>query len=117
MTTRITSTRPTNDAACQQVWDLMKQASLDALTDGVEYHFIGLGSAGLKTPNRGYFAKWLLSKGYARKNDSGLAIFAFERFGFGDGGQVAGLSAKCKQAAARVMAEHGIPSSISVWTS
>lgn len=117
MTTRITSTRPTNDAACQEVWDLMKQATHAALNDGVEYSFIGLGSAGLSTPNRGYFAKWLLSNGYASKSSSGLMVYTFDRFGFADGGQIAGLGAKLKRAAALVMAEHGIQSKIDVWTS
>lgn len=117
MTTRITNTRPTTDAACQQVWDLMKRASLEALNDGVDYHFIGLGSSTLMIPNRGYFAKWLLDRGYASKRDSGIAVYTFDRFGFANTGQSAGLSAKCDRAVAQVLADHSVTSSIRVWTS
>jgi hypothetical protein len=115
---------PKTDAQCEQLWfELLSAANAASLEwlnpeSGITRYPGGLGSAWVKLPNRGAFAKWLVRKDYAWvTSGSGLNISCRERDGFPSTGQSESHAVHVTRAVTDRLRAYGILAQISSYNS
>ena len=107
---------PKTDAQCIQLWDAVIDAAARASREwldpesGITRYPGGLGSASVKIPNRGAFAKWLIAtgRGYTFASYPGVNLRTWAQYGFPETGQSESHSVHVVSAIARVLESYGL---------
>jgi hypothetical protein len=124
MTTIATYPAPKTDAQCEQLWSALLEAAAQASTEwlnpdsDINRYPGGLGSAWVKIPNRGAFAKWLArTSNGSTYGSSGITIRTWVQNGFPQTGQSESYSVHIVRAVSRTLAEYGIKSELGSYSS
>lgn len=125
MTNIHTFPRPTTDAQCRQLHTELvaaaNAASFEWLdpTSEINRYPGGLGSAWVKIPNRGKFAKWLVATERATifSGSSGVHLRAWSNFGFPDTGQSESHSVHVMRAVVRTLKDYGVSAELGSYNS
>ena len=125
MTNVITYPRPTTDAQCKQLYtDLVAAANAASTewldpTSQIDRYPGGLGSAWVKIPNRGKFAKWLVATERATifSGSAGVHLRAWSEFGFPNTGQSESHSVHVMRAVVRTLKDYGVSAELGSYNS
>lgn len=114
---------PKTDAQCEQLWAALQEAAKQASdqwldpTSGISRYPGGLGSATVKIPKRGAFAKWLLDTDRGSVYGTGVTLRAWSRYGFPETGQSESHSVCVVLAVAQTLVAYGLRPETSSYSS